>query len=245
MPARTKRSTPSATKRGAFAWGFERYGLTLDEVLRLGEVGVDVIARLPSMSEHQLLAVPPNERIAHIHTFRVRRMNAVVARWPSAAEPNVEHHEGTPTRLFGRIRALELQALLALPVVDVEVARIEGREPVREKAGERFFGVLARYAVEVEGRRRGMQTIEERTLLVRARSEDGAARKVVRSARAYGQPYLNDDARLVRWRLEEIIDVYDTTTSALGDELEVYSKLESRRLTPARVWDPRGEGKSE
>jgi hypothetical protein len=95
--------------------------------------------------------------------------------------------------------------------------------------------VRARVAVTIEGQVRGLQTIEDRFLLVRASSSEDAVARLASEWRAYSRPYLNRDGRIVRWLLDEIIDVYDVPDDEIRPEgTEVYSKLSARRL-PVRM----------
>jgi hypothetical protein len=84
-----------------------------------------------------------------------------------------------------------------------------------------------------------MQTVEERFVLVRAADSDSAVRLLRPHWRQYAEPYLNPYGQFVRWHLEEILEVYPTWENVLDPNgTEVYSRLSSRRLTPARMWRP-------
>jgi hypothetical protein len=90
-------------------------------------------------------------------------------------------------------------------------------------------------AVTIEGQVRGLQTVEDRFVLVRASSFEDAEARLASEWRAYATPYLNSDGNIVRWLLDEIIDVYDVPDDEIRPQgTEVYSKLSARRL-PVRM----------
>jgi hypothetical protein len=105
-----------------------------------------------------------------------------------------------------------------------------------------FYCIKMTVAVEIEGIEKGLQTFEERLVLIRAKSEKDAYSKIEQRVEEYGKPYLNSDGRQVRWRIESLDDCYATDVTRLSDfnnpnGVEVFSKLKSRKLTPERIWD--------
>ena len=123
----------------------------------------------------------------------------------------------------------------------MHVLRVQGlRSRRRPKQDDEWYCVRARVAVQVEGEAKGLQTIEDRFVLVMAGSFRDAERRLQRHWREYATPYLNPEGQLVRWQCEEILDVYatgDTDVDTRG--FEVYSKLGSRRMKPRHVWHAR------
>ena len=90
-----------------------------------------------------------------------------------------------------------------------------------------------------------MQTIEERIVLVKAFSPKDADERLRREWEAYAEPYLNSDGELVRWRMEEIIDVYELGETEIDPKgTEVYSVLTQRRMRPQYEWHPTTKTKS-
>ncbi|MHB1276808.1 MAG: DUF4288 domain-containing protein [Bacteroidia bacterium] len=101
-------------------------------------------------------------------------------------------------------------------------------------------------AIEIEGRTHGLQTYEERFVLIRAKSHDDAYNKLERTRNTYSDPYLNSDGQLVRWRIESLDDCFETDIGRFKDlddteGTEVYSILKTRRLTKERIWDGKSE----
>ncbi len=85
-----------------------------------------------------------------------------------------------------------------------------------------------------------MQTYEERLVAVKATSFKDAERIVRPEFRAYARPYLNPKGEMVRWRFEEVVDVYDLGEVQFdGGPVEVFSTLKKRRMRPDLAWKPR------
>lgn len=108
---------------------------------------------------------------------------------------------------------------------------------------ERYYSVKARFAIQIENRTKGIQTYEDRILLMKAKNGEDAKRKLVKKFKNYEEPYLNPYGELVRWKFEEFIDLYETVYSSMDDMLsdekegiEVFSVLKTRKLNTDRSW---------
>ncbi len=102
-----------------------------------------------------------------------------------------------------------------------------------------FFCVKMTVAIQIEGRKKGMQRYEERYVLYKGYSEAEAIQKAELAAPAHQKPYLNSDGLLVRWKVESIDSAYEVVTEANAKDFEgaeVFSVLKTRKLTPDRVW---------
>ena len=137
----------------------------------------------------------------------------------------------------------DARAFLALArsphVRSLSVSKVSGARRRTRAQGPLLFTVRARVVVQVEGQSRGMQTVEERFITVRASTEAEALRALRPMWRLYAEPYLNPYGQLVRWHLEEVLEVYRTYDSQLSPSgTEVYSRLSSRRVNPGLVWRP-------
>ena len=108
------------------------------------------------------------------------------------------------------------------------------------KTEQPYFCFKAIFAIQIEGRNRGMQTIEERFVLVKAKTWKAAEAKVIRQFKKNEEPYLNPYGQLVRWRFESIEESYHTFIES-GDDFEspteVFSKLKKRRMSGINVWN--------
>lgn len=96
--------------------------------------------------------------------------------------------------------------------------------------------------IEIEGFEDGLQQIEDRFVIIRAKSQEDAYLKLEKTKDDHLQPYLNSDGRFVRLRIESFDDSYETEIKNVGDlnnpdGIEVYSKFRSRRLTKEKAWD--------
>lgn len=113
-----------------------------------------------------------------------------------------------------------------------------------EEEQPRYFCVKMTVAIEVEGRKKGRQTVDKRYSLIKATSEE-EAKKIAWDTKEEqeGEPYFNVYGQLVRWRVESIDDCYETPILSYEIEgnydgaVEVFSILKSRKLTKKRRWD--------
>jgi hypothetical protein len=233
--------------------GLDGLGLTESSLRRMGSRRVEAVlhlntyqvskavSRLPPSERHEYLArrvdrwIKTLKRRFPVATFRVkeaRRDPARARRWFEL-----------PTNLtvVGPARALPEMARSA-SVQSVFVSKVPGhRRRRRSPEKDGWFCVRAAVAVRVEGVSRGLQTVEDRFVLVRASDFDDAERRLRSMWREYAEPYLNPQGRMVSWALEEVVDVFDTMETELDPRgTEVYSKLHGRRLRPGLVWRPRG-----
>lgn len=129
---------------------------------------------------------------------------------------------------------------------DIEHISILGQENNVEmglKASELFFTIVVRFAVQIENKTKGLQTFEDRMLLVKGANLETAKLRLQQSFKDYEKPYLNSSGELVRWKFEAFIDAYEVNYASLEDMLshlnkgiEVFSSLRNRRLNKGRVW---------
>lgn len=120
----------------------------------------------------------------------------------------------------------------------IHIESIDYATKIKSKPTLRFFCVKMTVAVEVEGHVKGMQTIEDRFVIIKAKSSDDAYNKLEKKKDDYAEPYLNSDGGLVRWKIESFDDCYETYIQTSDDfnkpeGVEVYSKLRGRRIKPA------------
>lgn len=106
----------------------------------------------------------------------------------------------------------------------------------------KFYCVRMTVVIEIEGLNTKMQSIEDRFVLIRAKSADDAYDKLDKRKDEYAAPYLNPSGRLVRWRIESFDDCYETDIYNIKDlehpeGAEVYSKLKTRKSKDAVVWN--------
>jgi hypothetical protein len=107
---------------------------------------------------------------------------------------------------------------------------------------EPYFCFKTIFQIQIEGKTNGLQTFEERFILVKADNWDKAEKKVLKAVKAYDEPYLNPMGQLVRWKFESIEESYHTfiaTKDDFGSPVEVFSKLKTRKLKKDNIWNGR------
>lgn len=98
-----------------------------------------------------------------------------------------------------------------------------------------YYCVKMTIALEIENQIKGNQTIEERIVLIKAKSFENAYEKIDKQRKDYSEPYLNKYGELVKWKIESLDDCYVTDIGSIKDldspeGVEIYSKLKTRRF---------------
>ncbi len=153
---------------------------------------------------------------------------------------------GTKRRLSGVKANLTLASILKLTkqsfIDNIFIYKLDGAKEKIDKPKYNFFCVKMTVSIQVEGFTKGMQSFEERYVLVKALTVERAYNKVKKQEKQYAEPYLNSDARLVRWKIESYDDCFATDIPSIDDfnkpeGVEVFSKLSSRKITSDRAWN--------
>jgi len=223
-----------------------QWGLSPSALTRLGNRPVSIWIHQKGPSIRRLFPLPPAERQARVAAFLARGLKALEKRCPQGAL-KVRGDGVEAWTIDARIPAKTVVELSRLPSVSsVFIEKIQGLPrcgPRKDRSG--WFAVREKVAVQVEGQVRGYQTVEDRIVLLKARSERHARRLAARNSKEYGEPYLNSDGYMVRWKLEEIVDVYSLSEDEIDEAgTEVYSRLGARRMRPEYEWHPRGRRSS-
>jgi len=127
-------------------------------------------------------------------------------------------------------------------VFNAFVYNIDNAKKIKPKAEQSYFCIKMTVTADIEGQTKGNQTVEKRFVLIKARSEEAAYKKLEKTKDKYFTPHLNYYGQLVRWKIESFDDCYDTMVTKLEDYndpegIEIYSESGSRRLTKDRIWD--------
>lgn len=139
---------------------------------------------------------------------------------------------------------LPYQELLQIePNVAVErifIHKIEGLETEALTSESSFFGVKARCVIQVEGQKRGQQNVEERILLIKAKSFKEAEKRVKRAFKKYEKPYLNTEGKQIVWKFDKVMDIFDTGVVDIEEfdskeGVEVFSRIKNRKLKAKHV----------
>lgn len=151
---------------------------------------------------------------------------------------------GTVYRPQGIQTRIAFSALKEIEHLDfvggIFIKKIDGARKKRERKQPVFYCVKMTVIVQIEGFNNGLQTVEDRLVIIRAKSQEDAYGKLEKQKDEL--PYLNSDGRFVRWRIESFDDCYETDIKSFKDlsnpqGAEVYSKFRSRRLTKDRAWN--------
>lgn len=127
-------------------------------------------------------------------------------------------------------------------VESVFISSVRGAKKIENPEPSRFFCIKMTVAIQIEGLKKGLQTYEERYVLIKANSSDEAYKKLERQTKRYEKPYLNSQGQLVRWKVESLDDCYVTDIVNCDDlnepeGAEVFSVLKRRKLTSKRYWN--------
>ena len=224
----------------------QQFGLTVGALRRLGQRRIHVRVYLRSFEvTHRIAKLAPADRHPYLCQQARRWVTYLEERYPHAGWRIDEGARGIPMWLEGSVRGAEVPTVVAEPgVQSVVLLAVPGRRRQRAVRSTPWFCVRARVAVQVEGEERGLQTVEDRFMLVRAASAEDAERRLLPHWHEYAKPYLNSKGQLVRWKCEEVTDVYEAVleNDESPDMAEVYSRLRGRRMRPEFVW--RGDRKS-
>ncbi|GAB3636104.1 hypothetical protein GCM10027422_16940 [Hymenobacter arcticus] len=217
-----------------------------------GLVGAD-LHMLPQLAAVQVhLAYPgyqfvvhlaPRERGRQIAAYYRQAYQYLVALLPVMSFTRIGSRN-RPTGLTAHLRLSQLPPLLQQSFVSgITIESIEDLVPREVDPEPSFWCIQARFAIQIENATNGMQTYEDRLLVVKAFTEEEAQQKLLPGFESYAEPYLNGAGLLVRWQFEAFTNSYcldfqsaDAFLSAQG--AEVFSTLHNRRLRPDGEWHP-------
>ncbi|MGB0983724.1 MAG: DUF4288 domain-containing protein [Saprospiraceae bacterium] len=181
----------------------------------------------------QWLKLKPKKRIEAIRTAQNEQFEAFKTDLAalSVDTSKMELHQIEVTLPYQNL--LQIEPNIAIERVFIH--KIDGVETENEASDSSFFGVKARCVIQVEGQKRGQQSVEERILLVRAKSFKQAKKRVQKAFKKYETPYLNTEGYQIIWKLDKIVEVYDTGVVDIKEfdskeGVEVFSRIKSRKL---------------
>ena len=229
-------------------WNGDEFGLTSIAAVRvLGKRSAVVRVHLgPAPIQKVLYLAPAARRQVHEEWYS-KIFGRVLSTVPAT---NMVFSKKYPRRrtFTCTIAGEDLTAVRRIPgVMMVSILSIAGRQRRKLKqVNVLWYAVQARFAIQIEGRTRGMQSYEDRIVVVKAFSFEDAERRLRRKFRDYATPHLNPYYEMVRWNFERVLDVYqmnDTEFDPRG--AEVFSTLRERRMRPEFEWHPRKEMRGE
>lgn len=223
----------------ASLYNLDRYGLTLPDLKALGDRPVELSASLRGIPYEPLFPLPPAERNRRLKEHLKISLDRLRSRWPGG--PIRPRSEDLPWNFDSVIPARELPRIVRFrELKSVFVKKIQGLRKRPERKSLQWYAVRARIVIQIEDQTRGLQSVEDRIVLVQARSFEDAERRLQPKWEQYAEPYLNPNGEMVRWQLKEVVDVYEIGTLDLDPKgTEVYSRLTQRRVRPGAVWRSR------
>jgi hypothetical protein len=219
--------------------GLDDFRLNLTQLTRLGDKPVRLSVQLVGRSVAALRHLRPTLRDATLREALANQLVRLRRRFPQVEFVSRGKRKPSWT-IDGVLPARHVHELASTPEVShVHLDTIEGRRKKPRRQGPRWFCVWGVVAVQIEERIKGLITLEDRLVLVRAQDEDDAQSKLQREWSRYAKPYLNPDGYLVRWQLVNVRDVYELFESTIDPRgTEVFSRLRTARLRPEHRWRP-------
>ncbi|MBN1422686.1 MAG: DUF4288 domain-containing protein [Planctomycetes bacterium] len=200
---------------------------------------MEVSVHLAGRTASSLARFAPGERLVRLRKALAVQSDRLVRAFPEAELTRTGEDEWTLEGTFPARRLGELAA--RREVESLWLLRIEGLRAKARVPELHWFCVWGIVAIQVEGRSRGPATVEDRLVLVKAREEKDAKRRLRSEWAAYAAPYLNVRGDLVRWKLIEIQGVYGLLDREIDPRgTEVFSRLRSERMTSKHRWSGRG-----
>ncbi len=155
---------------------------------------------------------------------------------------------GTKKRPQGVKATILFNALKKLDKLDyisgISILTIDNAAKLPQKVIDpiRFFCVKMTDIIEIEGILNKKHQVEQRFVLIKAKSFDEAYEKIESQKSTYEVRYLNTDGRFVRWHIDSLDDCYETDIIQAADidndeGVEVYSKITLKKNKKKTVWD--------
>jgi Domain of unknown function (DUF4288) len=234
--------------------GLENFKLTQASFRRLGNLQVQAYVNLRTFDlTPEVRRLQPSKRLAYMASrvdrwirrlYRLHPKLSFELKSGKLSGRNVHRWAELPSTLVVQGSALKVSELTdAVGVSSIHITRVaqHRRNPSR-RLQLVWYCVRAFVVIRVEDAKLGMQSTEDRFILVQASSFEDAKKRLKQQWRRCATPYLNSNGQMVSWSLDKVIDVYDTGQTEIDpDGDEVYSKLGCRRMRPEYVWRPKSE----
>lgn len=205
---------------------------------RQTEIEIDLA--YPELSP--LIKFTPEQRKKIISSTLVQNLKSLKEKYPFVSY-QITGSKIKPRRIVAAIPFNDLEKVAACKEAGrIYIKKIEGARKKKSQK-QHWYCVKMIIAIQVENQKKGLQTFEERYILLKAANENAAMKRAENNYKKTAEdPYLNPYGELVRWKLERIDDCYQTFILDLSEAnepggLEVYSILKKRRLKETRVWN--------
>jgi hypothetical protein len=223
-------------KKPSIYW-LDEFGLSLGQLTSLGSAKIKLHVNLRHINEKSLFRFKPIRRIEKMKRHYELLLSRVKKQW-SDGPIDIAYTRRQPRGFSASVEARRVSRLLQMPEISsIWLDEIPGRKRASAKPEERWFSVKARFAIQVEGQRTGMQSYEDRIVMVKAISFQDAENKLQPEFKQYGTPYLNPHGCMARWKFERVLDVYEVGDEKIDPQgVEVFSVLAQRRMKPKYAW---------
>lgn len=223
-------------------WKFKKDNLPTGETKMSVRIHVEYPRDIISPSK-KVIKMTPAQRSKRINDYVIKNINPVIKKFKLIKYKWVkpENH------LHGIIintTLNEFKQLKKIKAISLQILKISGAVKITKKYDTSgFYCVKVIVAIQVEKAKKGMQSWDERYILIKANSFDDAYNKVEKNAKTYeSESYINPYGELVRWKFERMVDcfeasIYDIKELNNKEGVEVYSTLKLRKLTKERYWN--------
>ena len=226
-------------------FGLDEFGLSVAKLTSLASVEIKVHVYLRHIDEKSLFKFKPSERMEKMKLHYELLLARVRTNWVDGPlEINSTRRQ--PRGFSASIESRHVSRLLRMPEIgSIWLDKIPGRKRSTLRPKERWFAVQARFGIQVEGQTTGLQSYEDRIVIVRAINLEDAEKKVQPRFKQYATPYLNSRGFMVRWAYERILDVYEIIDEKIDTPgTEIFSVLARRRMKPEYRWSYRPKRES-
>ena len=224
------------TKRPSIYW-LEEFGLSLKQLTMLGRLKVKLHVYLRHVNEKSLFRFTPSQRARRTREHYDALFSQVEREWRDGPI-QVTRAGREPRGFIAVVEARRVSGLLRLRGIgSIWIDGVAGRKRKESKPKQRWHAIQARFAIQIEGQTSGLQTYEDRIVMVKAFDVEDAKRRLRPGFKEYGKPYLNPYGFMVRWKFERILDIceiVDEEIDPIGGE--IFSVLKQRRVKPEFVW---------
>jgi hypothetical protein len=234
------------TKIEPWLYGLDEFSLDMKKLTKLGTLPITVRIHFKYPNASKLFSLSPSERKQKIEEWYKKVYSVVIRKLPTKIiEPfKPANKKESPRGVTAVLEAKKFHSLLKIPNLEfISIDKIPGykrKKPVKVEV-DQWFAVQARFAIQIEGQTKGIQTYEDRILLVKATSSNKAEKKLLREFKEYSKPYLNSDGYMVRWMFEKVLDTYRLFDDEILEEgTEVFSVMKNRKMKPEYQWLPKG-----
>lgn len=217
--------------------GLEEYGLKLKDLSKFNDKKSKFHIYIHQRLNKTLIKLSPKERLEYIRKQKLRQKKLIDNNFHLPYEIIGSEKEFDGCRFKGTVRdIIKLSKLLNSKKINCLntfwVDSISGIKKVRMPQKKQLFTIVARFAINIENQTSGMQSYEERHLMILARDEFHAEKLFYKKIKNYNEAYLNEFGEKVTWDFEEILEIYHVLSQIEDLEkegIETYSILKNRR----------------